>query len=77
MVKFSTLHRGVRAMTTAECGRCDRDADLGAYCRSCADGIMAKALTPFLGGLRKNGGYPPPPKPVRTSAQHSLFRFQP
>ncbi len=33
-------------MANAKCRKCDRAADAGAYCSSCASDIMAKALNP-------------------------------
>ena len=47
-------------MTTQQRKRkaCDRAADAGAYCSSCAADIMAKALNPRFGGRRKKGAKP-------------------
>ncbi len=41
------------AMANAQCRTCDRAANSGAYCSSCAADIMANALKPFYGGQRK------------------------
>ena len=38
-----------RAMANPTCRNCDRRADAGPYCSSCAAGIMANALNPFYG----------------------------
>ena len=35
-------------MANPTCRNCDRSADAGAYCSSCAAGIMANALNPPL-----------------------------
>ena len=40
-------------MSNATCRNCDRAADAGAYCSSCAAGIMASALNPHFRGRRK------------------------
>ena len=42
-------------MANAKCRKCDRAADAGAYCSSCASDIMAKALNPsFCGRWKKS-----------------------
>ena len=63
-------------MPNAKCRNCDNDADAGAYCSSCADHIMAKALNPFFGGKWKKGSLPELTKIRRAPAQQSLFRLQ-
>ena len=50
-------------MANAKCRSCDHAADAGAYCSSCAAGIMANALNPFFGGRRKKLLWPEPPRP--------------
>ena len=59
-------------MANPTCRSCDRPADTGAYCSSCAADIMAKALNPFHGGRRKR--FPGQhgkltPRPAQTSRQ--------
>ena len=61
-------------MADGKCRRCDRAADSGGYCGSCADGILAKALNPRHGGRRRKGARPEPPAPARLSGQPRLFR---
>ena len=68
------------AMANKTCRHCDRDADSGAYCSSCAADIMAKALNAFHGGRRKKlpGQHGKPPSRLRAtspkpSAQPPLF----
>ena len=63
-------------MAKQTCRTCDRAADSGAYCRSCAADIMARALDPLYGGRRKKSLRPGklPPGPLATpSSQHRLF----
>ena len=68
-------------MANATCRNCDRSADAGAYCSSCAAGIMATALNPHFRGRRKR--LPPGqrtlprragPTADTTSGQQRLFR---
>ena len=40
-------------MANPTCRNCDRSADVGAYCSSCAAGIMASALKPHFRGRSK------------------------
>ena len=54
-------------MANAKCRTCDRAADAGAYCSSCAATIMAKALNPFVGPWRKKRLRPEPPRPFAPS----------
>ena len=68
-------------MANPTCRNCDRSADAGAYCSSCAAGIMASALNPRFCGRRKRippgpGTLPPRPglKAGNTSGQQRLFR---
>ena len=61
-------------MANAKCRNCDNDADAGAYCSSCADRIMAKALNPFFGGKWKKGVKPELTKPGKPPAQQSMFQ---
>ena len=61
-------------MKNAKCRCCDHAADAGAYCSSCAAGIMAKALNPFYGGRRRKPPRPEPPRPSAPSTQHRLFQ---
>ena len=58
-------------MVSAKCRSCDSTADAGAYCNSCAAGIMAKALNPFIVSRRKKSHRPELP---RTSASVSQRR---
>ena len=67
-------------MATAQCRTCDRVADAGAYCNSCAADIMANALNPHFRRQRKKrppgqGTLPrrPGPAAVNTSNQQRLF----
>ena len=67
-------------MTNGTCRRCDRPADAGPYCSSCAADVMAKALNPCHGGRRKKlpGQHSKfPSRPAQTSpalsSQPSLF----
>ena len=39
-------------MANPTCRNCDRSADAGAYCSTCAAGIMAIALDPHFRGSR-------------------------
>ena len=55
-------------MANAKCRTCDRAADAGAYCSSCAAAIMAKALNPFFGGRRKKLSRPEAPSPPLNNA---------
>ena len=77
IVEFSTLPSKASAMANRTCRTCDRAADAGAYCSSCAAGIMAKALNPFHGRRRKK--LPErtrrlsPGPPATCSAQQRLF----
>ena len=64
-------------MANPTCRNCDRSADTGAYCSSCAAGIMARALNPLHGGRRKKlpelpGKLPPGPR-ATPSSQQRLF----
>ena len=68
-------------MANPTCRYCDRSADAGTYCSSCASGIMASALNPHCRGRRKE--LPPeqrtlPRRPGstvgNTSGQQRLFR---
>ena len=59
-------------MANSKCRNCDRAADAGAYCSSCAADIMAKALSPFFGGKRRKGASMSCPSDA--SAQPRLFR---
>ena len=68
-------------MANPTCRNCDRGADAGAYCGSCAAGIMASALNPHFRGLRKKLPSEQPTLPQRpgptagnTSGQQRLFR---
>ena len=68
-------------MANPSCRTCDRSADAGAYCSSCAAGIMASALNPHFRGRRKKlppgqGTLPRRPRPQagNTSGQQRLFR---
>ena len=61
-------------MANAKCSPCERSADAGAYCSSCAAAILAKALNPFYGGRRKKFPRPGPPRPSAPSTQHRLFQ---
>ena len=54
-------------MANAKCRTCDRAADAGAYCSSCAADIMVKALNPFFGERWKKS---PRPRPPRSSYIH-------
>ena len=58
-------------MVSGRCRSCDSTADAGAYCSSCAAGIMAKALNPFIVSQRKKSHRPELP---RTSASVSQWR---
>ena len=69
--KSSILSTKAASMASVKCRSCDRAADAGAYCSSCAAGIMAKAFNPVFRGRRKRGASPEPPRP---SAQQRLFR---
>ena len=64
-------------MANQTCRTCDRVADAGAYCSSCAADIMAKALNPFHGSRRKKlperPGKLSPGPPATPSAQRRLF----
>ena len=51
---------------------CGRTADAGAYCRSCADRIMARALLPHFHGRWKK--VPRLGRPAKSSAQPPLFK---
>lgn len=59
-------------MANAKCRNCDRRAEAGAYCSSCAADIMAKALNPFFGRKWKKL---PPPETVSTSKPAALQRL--
>ncbi len=48
-----TLPSRAVGMANPTCKSCDRAADSGAYCSSCAAAIMARALNPLYGGRRK------------------------
>ena len=61
-------------MANAKCKTCDRAADAGACCGTCAADIMVKALSPFFGGRRKKLPRPKPPRPSAPSSQHRLFQ---
>ena len=68
-------------MANPTCRNCDRSADAGAYCSSCAAGIMASALNPHFRGRHKRlppgpGTLPRWPGPTAgdTSGQQRLFR---
>ena len=68
-------------MTNPTCRNCDRSADTGAYCSSCAAGIMASALNPHFRSRRKRlpikqRALPQRPGPTAgdTSGQQRLFR---
>ena len=43
-------------MANPTCRSCDRSADAGVYCSSCAAAIMTKVLNPFLVGKWKKLG---------------------
>ena len=60
-------------MANPTCRNCDRSADAGAYCSSCAAGIMAKALNPSFGGRRKKSRRPEV-RPPSASTQQRLFQ---
>ena len=60
-------------MANPTCRNCDRSADAGAYCGSCAAAIMAKALNPFFGGKWKKLGRPDAVRTSRPSPQQRLF----
>ena len=67
-------------MANGMCRKCDRPAEAGPYCSSCAADVMAKALNPSHGGRRKrlpgqHGKFPrrPAQTPPRPSAQPPLF----
>ena len=69
-----TLPTRASVMVNPKCRSCDHAADAGAYCSSCAAGIMAKALNPFFGGRRKKLPRTRPPRPSAPSTQHLLFQ---
>ena len=54
-------------MANAKCRKCERAADAGAYCSSCAADIMAKALNPSFCGRWKKSPRPDPPLPQLNS----------
>ena len=67
-------------MANSTCRTCNRSADAGAYCSSCAADIMANALNPFYAGRRKKlpqhqGKLPTRPESTsaRPSSQPRLF----
>ena len=57
-------------MANATCKNCDRSADAGTYCRSCADRIMARALNPFFRGRQKKL---PCPEQVKAPVRQRLL----
>ena len=59
-------------MSDRICRTCDRAADAGAYCSSCAADIMAKALNLRFGGRRKKSRRPEV-RPPSVSTQQRLF----
>ena len=61
-------------MANAKCRSCDRAADAGAHCSSCAADIMAKALNPFFGGRRKKLPRSEQPGTSPPHTQQRLFR---
>ena len=54
-------------MANPTCRNCDRSADTGAYCSSCAAGIMASALNPHFRSRRKR-------LPIKQLKQRTLPR---
>ena len=60
-------------MANPTCRNCDRAADSGAYCSSCAAAIMTKAFKPFYGGRRKKSPRPERSRPSAPPAQQRLF----
>ena len=67
-------------MTAAQCRRCHRAAEAGAYCSSCAADIMADAINPYFRVQRKKlpperGTLLPRTRPTsfNPSTQHRLF----
>ena len=60
-------------MSDRICWTCDRAADAGAYCNSCASAIMAKALNPSFGDRRKKSRRPEV-RPPSASTQQRLFQ---
>ena len=78
-----TLPRGPSAMANPTCRTCDRSADAGAYCSSCAAGIMATALNPHFRGRRQRDFRQDPghfrgdqdPTAGNSSGQQLLFRI--
>ena len=60
-------------MSDRICRTCDRVADAGVYCSSCAAGIMAKVLNPSFGGRRKKSRRPEV-LPPSASTQQRLFQ---
>ena len=67
-------------MANPTCRNCDRSADAGAYCSTCAAGIMAKAFNPHFRGRSKkipprSQALPLPPGPTadHSSGQQRLF----
>ena len=80
IVEFSTLPSRAWAMANPICRNCERSADAGAYCSSCAAGIMASALNPHFRDRRKRLHPGPDTLPRRpgptvadTSGQQCLF----
>ena len=61
-------------MANAKCRNCNRGADSGPYCSTCAADIMAKALNPFAGGRRKKLPDRQTSSPGKPSNQQRLFR---
>ena len=61
-------------MANAKCRNCDRSADGGAYCSSCAAAIIAKALNPFFGGKRKKTGQTEAVRTPKPAAQQRRVR---
>ena len=69
-----TFPQGHRVLANGTCRRCDRPAEAGPCCSSCAADVMAKAFNRFHGGRRKKlpGQHgKSPPRPAQTSPRPS------
>ena len=66
-------------MANAKWRTCDRAADAGAYCNSCAADIKAKALNPFSvdGGRGPPDRSSPGPPPLHSTPPHPVTLPQP
>ena len=46
---------GAHSSEAQRCRKCGDPADVGVYCRKCADDLLVRSMDPQIGGRRKKG----------------------